>query len=198
MAQTFSRRAGAVRIAPVVLLIMGAPLPLAAAVLVEGKGAAHRCHQAADAGSADQAALRQCDKALKDTALAAPDRAATLVNRGILNARLQRLGDALADYDAAIAAWPDSADAYVNRGLALVELGNRDAEAVAALSKGLALGPGRPAVALFVRAQAYESLGQLRRAYEDYARAAAIEPDWPAPAAELQRFQVVKAKTLQG
>ncbi|OYU15249.1 MAG: hypothetical protein CFE37_06695 [Alphaproteobacteria bacterium PA4] len=183
------------RITPVVLLMLGAPL--AAAVPVAGKGAAQRCHQAADAGKADPAALRQCDKALKDMALSAPERAAMLVDRGILNARLQRLGEALADHEAAIAAWPDSADAYVNKGLVLVELGNRDAEAVAALSKGLALGPERPAVALFVRAQAYESLGQLRRAYEDYARAAAIEPDWPAPAAELQRFKVVKAKTLQ-
>lgn len=186
------------RIAPVVLLISGMPLPAAAGVLVQGPGAAFNCFRAAETGIDDRSALRTCDKALQDDSLPGEARAATLVNRGILHARRQRYAEAIADYDAAITTRPDSADAYVNKGLALGLLGNRDADAVAALSQGLVLGPQRPAVALYARAQAFEALGQMRRAYEDYARAAAMEPDWPAPAAELERFKVVKAKTLQG
>ncbi len=52
-------------------------------------------------------------------------------------------------YDKAIAIRPDYADAWNNRGWALVELG-RDAEAVASYDKGLAINPD-DASAWFIR-----------------------------------------------
>jgi tetratricopeptide (TPR) repeat protein len=106
--------------------------------------------------------------------------------------------DAIMDFDAAIALQPEFAEAYVNKGIALVRLGNRDDEAVASLSQGIARNPLRPEIAYYQRAVANEGLGRVREAYEDYSRAAALAPEWADPAEQLQRFQTVRAKTMSG
>lgn len=186
---------------------MIAPLRFAALLLVTATaacvgprvadaGAAHGCYEAARIGAASPAALNLCDRALARSGLAVADRAATLVNRGILHLRIGDLKAALGDYDAAIIARPDSADAWVNKGVVLIEIGGRDAEAVTALSEGIARNPARPEIAYYHRAIAYEALGRAREAFEDYSRAAQLAPQWAEPAEQLQRFQTVRRKTL--
>jgi Flp pilus assembly protein TadD len=85
---------------------------------------------------------------------------------------------------------PGLADAYINKGIALVNLG-RDEEAVAAISQGLELNTVRPEVAYYTRGVANEMLGNMRAAYNDYRQAAALKPEWQEPRTQLQRFAVV-------
>ncbi len=171
---------------------------VAVSAAVIGNGYARSCFDAAATKRPLREALRLCDSALLDQALTLNDRAATLVNRGIINMQAQKTDAALADYDAAIGLAPDNAEAWINKGIALVQIGNRDDEAVVLLTEGIARGPKQLAVAYYSRAVAYEALGQPRQAYEDYSRAAQIDPDWTEPAEQLQRFKVVRGKTLRG
>jgi tetratricopeptide (TPR) repeat protein len=180
------------------LLTALAPAGAVSAAAVIGTGYARSCFDAAMKKRPLRDALRLCDSALLDEALAANDRAATLVNRGIINMQARRIDAALADYDAAIKLSPDTAEAWINKGIALVQIGNRDDEAVALLTEGIARSPKEPAVAYYSRAIAYEGLGRPRQAYEDYSRDAQLDPDWSEPAEQLQRFKVVRGKTMSG
>ncbi len=173
-------------------------LPAQAEGAVVGTGKARGCYEAAQKPGRLRDALRVCDGALADAALPADERAATYVNRGIIQMQARNLAAAIADYDEAIRTLPDTAEAYVNKGIALVQMGDHDDAAIAELTEGLAHNPARPAMAYYIRGIAYEQSGRLRAAYEDYGRAAQLDPDWAAPAEELQRFQVVRGKTATG
>jgi tetratricopeptide (TPR) repeat protein len=139
-----------------------------------------------------------CNMALADRTLSTTLHAATLVNRGVLHMKAEAFTAALTDYDAAIAEAPDNPDAYINKGIALLHMGNRDADAAAVLTEALAHNPARPELVYFHRASAYEGLGLLRDAYNDYSEAAQLAPDWAEPAIQLQRFKFVRRKTLAG
>lgn len=160
--------------------------------------AAKGCFEAADGRIEAGVGLKLCNFALADRALAPSLHAATLVNRGALFLQNEDFAAALADFDAAIAAKPGDAEAYVNKGIALLHVGGRDAEAVAVLTEALDREPKRPELVYYHRAAAYEGLGRLRDAYDDYAEAAQLAPGWAEPANQLQRFKVVKRKTLAG
>lgn len=187
----------------------GAILGLASAVLMAGcttigavgtpgERAAATCYFAAKGRLKSAAGVRACDTALAGAILAPALRAATLVNRGALRLRAGATSAALADFDAAIAAMPGNAEAYLNKGLALIQVGGRDAEVVAVLTEALDHQPARPELIYYHRAGAHENLGQLRAAYDDYAEAAQLAPDWAEPATQLQRFKFVRRKTLSG
>ena len=163
-----------------------------------GDAAARGCFDAANGRLPADQGIRMCSAALTDSALPEALRAATLVNRGIINMQAERLGAALADYDAAILAAPGNADARINKGIALLHVGGRDAEAVAVLTEALLHNPARPELAYYHRAIANEALGRIRAAYDDYAEAAQRAPDWAEPAQQLQRFKFVRRKTLTG
>jgi tetratricopeptide (TPR) repeat protein len=180
-----------IRFALLALLLLPAA-PSAASIL--GTTRARGCFEAALHRDTGRDALRRCDQALQEEGLTVKDRAATLVNRGIVHMHARRFARALADYDAAIAIAPDVAEAHVNKGIALLKLG-QDAAAAEILSHALELGPANPAVAHYSRAFAYESLGKVREAYEDFGRAAALAPGWPEPGEQLRRFSVVRGRT---
>ncbi len=159
---------------------------------------AGRCLAAAQRTPAPRRALQPCNAALGDAALSAGDRAATLINRGIVHMHLNNLPAAIADFDASIGSRPEVPEAYVNKGIALVNMGERDAEAIAVLNAALERNPARPALVYYSRAVANEQLGRARAAYEDYSRAAQLDPTWTEPATQLQRFRVVRGKTASG
>jgi tetratricopeptide (TPR) repeat protein len=169
-------------------------IPSHAAVSVIGSGLARICYEAAESERATRDGVESCDQALAEQALSVRDRAATYVNRGILGMRQKKHAAAIADYEQAIRLKPDLAEAYVNKGIALVHVGGRDGEAVNFLSRGIDLNPVRPEVAYYTRAVANEALGRTRAAYEDYRQAAALKPDWAEPQKQLQRFSVVSGK----
>jgi len=160
-----------------------------AAVQVLGGGLAERCFREAMGGGASVTGVRICDDALRDEALSPRDRAATLVNRGILRLRSRSWDYAARDFNQALRIRPELGEAYVNRGA--VRLGQRRyQEAVADLDRGLSLGAIEPEKAWYNKGLALEGSGDVRGAYLAYQRAASLKPDWELPQRELRRFTV--------
>jgi tetratricopeptide (TPR) repeat protein len=117
------------------------------------------------------------------------DRTATRVNRGIVLVNRRQADAAIADFDRAIRMNPALGEAHVNRGAALM-LKSEYEEAVEAITRGIGLNTEEPHKAHYNRAIAYEALGNLRAAYDDYTRASELAPEWREPRAELARFTV--------
>lgn len=187
-----SNRIGQLVLAAAVLSFAG---PAFAAASIIGGGSARECYYAAEFNRPVKPSLAACTAALENEALSLEQQASTLVNRGIVHMYAKNLTAALADYEQALKLRPDLAEAYVNRGIALVHLGGRDEEAIKMLSEGIERSPNRPEVAYYTRAIAYELVGQTKQAYEDYKRAAELRPDWTEAIAQLQRFTVVRKPT---
>lgn len=152
-----------------------------------GRPAAQACAQAANAGAFDDSALATCDAALNDQDLTRTAAIALYINRGAMHLRRKEGALALADFDQVVAREPKNAEAFVNRGAALVMLG-RPGPAVAALTEALSYGVKEPHKAFFNRGAAREALGDARGALEDYETALAIKPQWAPAEQELARF----------
>jgi tetratricopeptide (TPR) repeat protein len=166
--------------------------PAGAAVTVIGSTSARLCYEAADARTASGPdGIGRCDEALRDEeALSDYDRVATYVNRGILKLRLGRLDEAIADFDRAIVLNPDQAEAYLNKGMAVLRRPDGWNDAVPLFDTALAKRTHRPAIAYFGRAVANELAGRIKEAYLDYRQASRLEPNWAQPKTELTRFTV--------
>lgn len=188
-------RLAGLMLAPALLL---SATPAMAAVSILGGGFGRDCYLAAEFKRETRASLAVCSQALEAESLSRRDRAATHVNRGIIHMQARDLIRAIADYEAAIRLEPKLAEAHVNLGIALLHLGGRDKDAVAALTRGIEMNPSRPEVAFYSRAVANELLGNVRAAYEDYQAAAAARPEWTEPAEQLKRFSVERRPTGSG
>ncbi|MBC7506349.1 MAG: hypothetical protein H7267_11595, partial [Sandarakinorhabdus sp.] len=141
---------------------LGLALLLAGCATVGGvtDAGTRSCFAAANGRLPADQGIRMCTQALANPALRDALRAGTLVNRGIVNMQAQRFAAALADYDAAIALAPGTADAWINKGIALLHMEGHEAEAVAVLTEALARDPAKPELAYYQRAIANESLGR--------------------------------------
>ncbi len=183
-----------------VVTTLFATLPVCAATMTYGDTAAASCAKAALAERsgasisepAHRTSLQDCDTALADK-LSPADRTATLVNRGIVNAAAGRTNAALADYDAALARAPETANIYLNRGTAQLRAGRFEA-ARADLDRALALKTDQAALAYFNRGMANEKMGDLAAAYRDYRQARDLAPDFQPARTELARFVVRPAQ----
>jgi tetratricopeptide (TPR) repeat protein len=111
------------------------------------------------------------------------------VNRGIILALRGDHSRALLDYERAIALDPGQPEAYLNKGLLLLRVPQREREALAAIDLAIAKRTTEPALAFFARAVAHEGLGDLSAAYRDYRQAATLAPQWAPPVRELRRFR---------
>jgi tetratricopeptide (TPR) repeat protein len=158
------------------------------AAMVIGTGPAQGCYQAARADRSDLRSLETCNQAL-DGDLNRHDRVATRVNRGIILINRRQPEAALADFDRALRMNPELGEAHVNRGAALM-MKNEYEAAVEAITRGIGLNTEEPHKAYYNRAIAYEAIGNVRAAYEDYTRAAELAPEWAQPRTELTRFTV--------
>lgn len=161
---------------------------LADAIVVVGEGPERHCYLAAKTGTDLIAGVGHCNIALNNP-LIIPDRVATLVNRGVLLHKLDRIDSAMNDFNAAIRINPEQADAWLNRGVAKLTLA-QPAEAMSDIQKGIDLGPSEPALAYFNRAIAHERLGQIPQAYYDYQRAVKAAPNFVAATNALSRFTI--------
>ncbi len=161
-----------------------------AAITVIGNGLAQTCFQAAEFGGNPTDGITACTEALEMMALPIRDRAATLVNRGILYSRMDEPKKALADYNQGLATDASLGEGYVDRGAVLIIL-RRYKDALHDIDKGIALGANRPQIAYYDRALAHEALGDVRAAYEDYKKATEIEPDFTLARVQLERFRVI-------
>ena len=91
----------------------------AAVTVVAGNDLARSCYQAAKDPDAHLDRIATCTAALEGQPLSMSDRAATLVNRGILHAHNGDAEAAIADYNASLKLDPDLAEAYADRGAVL-------------------------------------------------------------------------------
>lgn len=171
---------------PGALLLLS--LPASAGVTVIGNSSARLCYEAAESGA--KGGVADCDKALFDEALTIRDQAATHVNRGVLRLRAGDIDGALEDFDAAIARDPSEADAYLNKGLALMRRPDMEKAALPLFDMALEKKTKKPALAYFARGVAYENMGNVSLAYQNYRSASAADPKWNQPRAELARFKV--------
>ena len=161
-----------------------------AAVTVIGSGSAQLCFQAADSGRATREAMDYCNDALVG-ALTRDDRAATHVNRGVLELAMMRINAAQDDFNAGLAINASLGEGYVDRGATLIAQ-KKFAEAIIDINKGLSLGAKEPHIAYYDRAVAEEALGNLRAAYDDYRQALIVQPDFTRASDELKRFKIVE------
>jgi tetratricopeptide (TPR) repeat protein len=166
-----------------------------AGVTVFGNGLAQICSDAAHRAARDELtdvkAAAACDTALSDESLTLHDRAGTFVNRGVLRLARGAFAKAREDFDSALELMPDLAEAFSDRGAALVALKDYGA-GIADIDRGLALNCEEPEKAHYNRALAYEALDDMKDAYRDYLQAAQLKPDWPQPRIELTRFTVAR------
>ena len=160
-----------------------------AGVQVFGLSNAHRCMDAAFAGSSARTAVDLCTLALADGPLTPANRAGTLVNRGVLHMNRRDYAAALADFEASLLISPQSGEAFFNRGAVRIAQG-RYAEGVGDIDRSLTLGLRQPEKAFYNRAIAREELSDAAGAYRDYVEAARLKPDWRLPRQELARFTV--------
>lgn len=178
------------------LLLAGATILAAGAahaqsITVLGSNAdAIACYRAADSETRRPDAVRTCGVALADRDLTDRDRMATLVNRGIVQFRLDNPDAAIADFDAALALQPGQPDALINRGIAMIAGGADLGAAATTIEQGLAGRPQRPWVGYYGLAVAHELAGRDAQAYRDYRRARDMRPGWGPAELALSRFTV--------
>lgn len=105
-----------------------------------------------------------------------PEEPAIWSNRGNARVSQNKLEEAIADYDRAIALAPEAPDPYLNRGTALEGLGRWE-EAIADYNRVLELDPQDPA-AFNNRGNAEAGMGEWEEAIVDYRKAADMAPEF--------------------
>ena len=147
------------------------------------------CYEAAEARAIRRDAFEACDNALSAEGLTLEDRVGTHVNRGVLRMISGDLARANADFDRALALNPREPEAWLNKGIAHMQAGNSRA-ALTHVEKAIEFRTLKPQIAYYVRALAYEDLGNLKAAYSDLKHAQNLAPKWREPRVELARYQV--------
>ena len=171
------------------ITFLAATTPAQAGRITIGSTLARSCYEAAESHRSDRNSIRTCDAALTEEALTEHDITGTHVNRGILWMLSGDLNQADRDYDRAILLDPNEAEAWLNKGINALKRGNHEL-ALQFVDKALALRTRKPAVAYYMRGIAHEEAGNVRAAYADLQRAQQLDPEWPLPGVELQRYRV--------
>lgn len=161
-----------------------------ASIVTIGTPLAQDCFTWAERKDPRPDAFETCSRALKEP-LDVENRAATLVNRGVIRMIHDDVIGAEADFDAAIALRPSLSDAWLNKGFLRLRTGNGSA-ALPMLERAMELRARRPALAYYARGIAHEQAGNLRAAYADLQRARDLEPGWSMPEQALARYSVVE------
>ncbi len=141
--------------------------------------------------------LESCDRALEGVHLSRADRAATFVNRGILQSRLGEYQDSLNDYNEALEIDPVLPQAWNGKGN-LYFLAERFDEALTAYERSLELNLPERQVAYYNLGLAYERLGDRAMAESSYSTALEIAPDWAPAREKLERLREQRAPPTNG
>lgn len=165
------------------------PSAASAAVVTMGGPLSKLCYEAATSNDARDSAIDGCTRSLQEEALGPDDRAATLVNRGIVYMARRRDVEADTDFNAALALNDRLSDAWLNKGFLRIRQGN-GRDALPMVEKGMETGARREALAIFARGVAYEQMGDFRSAYADIKRAHDLEPRWSLPREFLADYRI--------
>lgn len=141
----------------------------------------------ATTNEAAPALLRTCQDALAARDLSRSDRAATLVNTGILEMRGGDSREALALFEQASALDTDLPDIRINIAAAQIR-GGEPALALDTLSDIETVAPSQRHIAHLNRGLAYWHLEDFDRAYADFSRAVELRPDYAAALNMLGHF----------
>ncbi len=184
--------------APAVLAApqLGGPTPdkpIGDLLMIYNTDPAAQCYLTAQAGTNLKYGLEHCNTAVLDPLM--NYRAQTFVNRGIIRYDMGDGAGALHDFDNAITYNPGLGDAYLNQGLVLVAQ-KRPADAMKAISQGIALGATNLQVAYYSRGEIEDDAGNYAQAYRDYKQALMIKPDYAPAQRQLERFRVVPKDNL--
>jgi tetratricopeptide (TPR) repeat protein len=155
---------------------------------------AQECFHTAQSGTDLKFGLEHCDIAMHDPMMTY--RAQTIVNRGIIRYSMGDAEGALNDFDNALNFDPSLGDAYLNRALVLV-YEKRPADAMAAISQGIALGAANLQIAYYARGEIEDDAGRYAQAYRDYRQALRIKPGYAPAERELVRFKAVPRSGTQ-
>jgi tetratricopeptide (TPR) repeat protein len=185
--------AQAVLLGAALLLI---PAHAHALVQVLGNSLAHDCYLIAKAGNQPLVGIATCDEALREAALNPDQRAGTYINRGVIKAALNRVDDAMQDYDEGIRIKPELGDGYVDRGAALIHLKRYD-DAMADINKGIGLGLSYEHIGYYNRGVAEFYMGRIKESYYDYKKALEIAPDFQPAVEQLKNFVVTKVPSKE-
>ena len=129
-----------------------------------------------------------CNLALKG-ALTRRDRAATMVNRGLIHAAMKNFDEALQDYDEAVEIYPGIiAVTLINRGNTYYM--QRDFEnALDSYSEAIAMQVKPMHVAIHNQAMVFEKLGDLDAAEAGFVRALELVEGWESAQLRLERVR---------
>ena len=161
-------------------------------VMIYNTDPALQCYRSAVDGVALRDGLDHCNTAVIDPLM--NYRAETFVNRGIIRYDMGDRKGALNDFNIALDYNPSLGDAYLNQALVLVAE-KRPQEALASISKGIALGATNLQVAYYSRGEIEDDAGHYAQAYRDYRQALMIKPDYGPAQRQLERFKVVPRNT---
>jgi tetratricopeptide (TPR) repeat protein len=166
--------------------------PTEAGTYSVGNSYARDCYQAAHVRDHDTNALYHCNLALNQEGLDSANRAATLVNRGVLYMRNRNYSSADRDFNRAVKTDENNPEAYLNLAISRLQRNENDTSVLPWIEKALALNTKEQALAYYSRGVLNERNGNIRQAYYDYKKAHELAPDWDEPTRDLARYQVVK------
>lgn len=150
--------------------------------------AAQECYRTAQTGTDLKFGLEHCNIAMRDPTQVY--RAETVVNRGIIRFGMGDADGALNDFNNALDYNPAMGDAYLNQALVLIAQKRPD-DAMAAISKGIAMGAANLQIAYYARGMIEDDAGHYAQAYRDYRQAVTIRPGYGPAQRELARFKTV-------
>lgn len=180
------------RIASALALMVAAMQPQSAhanaAMTVLGDSDAYECFMSASVRTAAVSSLESCRKALHSGDLAKKDKAATLVNMGIILNSLARMDEAMPVFEEALVLSPNLPEAILSRGNSHFLRKDYDA-AIADYELALQHGVKDPAAAHFNHGMAHGKKRDFRQAAVSYERALELKPDFGRAQARLDRLK---------
>jgi len=165
-------------------------------IITDSNTHAQNCYRAATIAAriyyASKNEIENCSHALDYIGMTLHDRAATLVNRGIIYMALDDQQNAIRDYKSALALRPEIGEIHINIGNAYFLSRTYDL-AVEEYSSAIEKNSSKSYVAYFNRGMAYENLGKVDNAINDYKYALELFPDWALPMSKLEQLQSEEA-----
>ena len=155
-----------------------------AQISVTGNSHARQCYFEA---ASDGASSDSCDKSLQGEMLVGRDRAATYVNRAVVQTNAGNWRAALRDLERAESLRPDLGEIYASRGNVFFYQ-SRHEEALAEYDRGIATGMKQLHAAHYDRGLALEQLGRIPEAKEAYRQSIVHAPEFDLAKARLSRL----------
>ena len=155
-----------------------------AQISVTGNNHARNCFMEA---ASDGANADSCDKSLEGEMLVGRDRAATYVNRAVVETNAGNFRAALRDLERAESLRPDLGEIYASRGNVFFYQNDYEA-ALAEYDRGIEAGMQKLHAAHYDRGLALEQLGRIVEAKEAYRESIVHAPEFVLAKARLSRL----------